>query len=207
MPKTYETSFLDHDCVIMGPSAIAEIENVIGADATLESVVRSLLYRTVAPKVRDRYFELICENYKITLEPEEPAVKASNGTPGRPAKWPTDKKCQRQLADKAGVAPEQINAVFQPFMDQACEELDFEQALRAVRADTGKIGQEWLSMADTVLAGINEKRGGDPTKFLENMRNLLPTASLPDEFGREDIARLLKRFHDAQKKSGAADLA
>lgn len=206
MPRNYETSILGHDVVIAGPGKFSELAGIVGDDDAMEYTVMGLLYRGPFARWRDKYFKIIEERFGVKLEPKEPAVKDAAGKTVKPEKWPTDRESQRQLADKVAEKtgqPCDPAADFQFAMDQALAELPFEEALKSSERTGGAIGKEWLELARKGIARVNEEKGGSFEDFLTNVRKVIPSAVLPAEPTEEDVARLLKRKYDAERKAAA----
>lgn len=210
MPRNYETSILGHDVVIEAPGTFEELAEIIGKDEAMEACIMGLLYRGPFARYRQRYFDNIEKRVGVKLEPEKPAVTDESGKVVTPAKWPTDTKAQKQLADKArdkGQLPNDDATVdFQDDMEDAIRSISFAEALKSERTG-GKIAKEWLELANKGITRVNEERGGSFEHFLSEVRKTIPSATLPENPTVEDVARLMKRKYDVETKAAKAKAA
>lgn len=210
MPRIYETSILGHDVQIEAPGTFDELAQIMGPDEAMEACIMGLLYRGPFARYRAKYFENIEKRLGIKLEHATPAKVDESGKVLEPAKYPTDTKSQKQLADKAkqkGMLPNDDPTVdFQDDMEEAIKSISFAEALKSERTG-GKIAKEWIELARKGIARVNEEKNGSFEDFLANVRKTIPSATLPDEPTEEDVARLMKRKYDIETKAAKAKAA
>lgn len=196
MTRDYKVTLLNLDVVVKGPATIEDLVALIGEEAALDGIIKSEIYRSAAPRIRDNFLKKVEAHTGVKIKPAETNDK------GEVTKWPKDTEMISQLERDSGTK----RSAWQSLMDEASSELDMEAVLKK-SLSTRKLGQEWIDQGEQVYAAIQEKRGGDPTVFLKNISEWVPGATLSPDFTAEDVGLLLKRQHAAKTKTDAVEQA
>lgn len=199
--KTYSVTLLDLDVDLDGPGSMSDYIAIVGEEAALDNVVKSEIYRnsSLAPKIRADFIKAVmateidpATGELVKLDPIE-VDKDGKGT-----KFPKDVDAVKELERKTG----KKRSVWQSLMTEVCQKVNMDEALKRLSSNR-PLGQEWIDQGEQVYNAIQERRAGDPSTFLSNVRKWVPGASLPDEFTAYDIGQLLKKQDAAKRKEDA----